>query len=863
MAINKKLIHFKTKAAFDNEYKAGNILETSICWIKDSQQIFTHDWGLQGVTPELLEKLDLLEEEIKEIKNSLYEDPTNGYDYVDMGEAGIWATCNIGASTPTDYGLYFQWGDIQGYSQEQIGVDKQFNSDFTDYKFSDEAESYSVPNFIKYNQNEIYGKDGFTDELTILQPEDDAVVQNMGGNWRMPTVEDFQKLYDLCIHGPASFFNGVNCNGIIFQLKTDPSKQIFFPKAGSATNGACKRYRTDAYYWLPTIYSKNTRNAQVMYPNLNNAALSQELSQINKSIGCPIRGFMPSIPDSEKYLPKKEAEEIYATKDELNSINSDWDAKEGEKGYILNNPLIDVETGVLWLKDTVSTITDESGSGISYKSIKLKKEGMTSRDDIPEGNIKLKVGNIEKTLTYLATGNPCFVDAGDGNLAARVTTIKVSPAWTPTDNWYMKLEYRHDLYIIKSNDSVEIYTSGEIKKQIDPKYLPTVDWEAKKDDSGYIENKPFGEEIIQNDIIGLNEAELTATTVAGNGYQVTSKNNWGLLSGFKFSLNDTYKVILNGVVYDNLTILSQQGTWHLSNDYTGTASPLFEKADFEIFITNQGANITYVMVKESFNVGSIVISRKSKESIIKQLDSKYLPIVQESGDAEDKLMSQKAVTEYFATKDDLINTFEIVLDTSQGDMNALVETPEETLSKIYTALKTNPLNTIVYITIRNSFDLVQSVKADYFNILPISDEYVNEIGKSPQLMATLGNNTFLITIDARLKASVEVVSNDVVTIIDELSEKVREMEKLKNFIPLVLPNLQTLLATSDPLNESIYEELLKAIDSHRPIICQINNQYLKIVSYYKNSGNIYLIFIASDKAVNQVYIDTNRKFHIS
>lgn len=55
----------------------------------------------------------------KEINN-------NGYEYVDLGlpSGTLWATCNVGASKPSDYGLYFQWGDTIGYPKDQIGKDK-------------------------------------------------------------------------------------------------------------------------------------------------------------------------------------------------------------------------------------------------------------------------------------------------------------------------------------------------------------------------------------------------------------------------------------------------------------------------------------------------------------------------------------------------------------------------------------------------------------------------------------------------------------------------------------------------------------------------------------------------------------------
>lgn len=52
--------------------------------------------------------------------------PTNGYDYVDLGlpSGNLWVTKNIGAETPEDAGLYFQWGDTQGYTPNKQVTEK-------------------------------------------------------------------------------------------------------------------------------------------------------------------------------------------------------------------------------------------------------------------------------------------------------------------------------------------------------------------------------------------------------------------------------------------------------------------------------------------------------------------------------------------------------------------------------------------------------------------------------------------------------------------------------------------------------------------------------------------------------------------
>ena len=96
----------------------------------------------------------------------------------------MWAKKNLGAETEEDAGLYFQWGDTVGYTAEQIGSDYYgfVELSWDNYKFSVDGSS---SNFSKYNK---------TDNKTVLDLEDDAVHAMMGGNWRMPTREEFREI---------------------------------------------------------------------------------------------------------------------------------------------------------------------------------------------------------------------------------------------------------------------------------------------------------------------------------------------------------------------------------------------------------------------------------------------------------------------------------------------------------------------------------------------------------------------------------------------------------------------------------------------------------------------------------------------
>ena len=111
----------------------------------------------------------------------------NGYEYVDLGlpSGTLWAKCNIGAEKETDYGLYFQWGDVVGYKDASSG--KSFS--WSDYKYCNGSST----TLTKYNNSSSYGT---VDNLNILEPSDDAATVNMGGSWRIPSNWEYQELID-------------------------------------------------------------------------------------------------------------------------------------------------------------------------------------------------------------------------------------------------------------------------------------------------------------------------------------------------------------------------------------------------------------------------------------------------------------------------------------------------------------------------------------------------------------------------------------------------------------------------------------------------------------------------------------------
>ena len=139
---------------------------------------------------------------------------SNGHPYVDLGLSVKWATMNVGATSETDYGPYFAWGETTGYTMSQIGTDKQF--ELSDYKY------WTNGNFTKYNAS---------DGKTVLDPGDDAARANMGGDWRMPTKDEIQELIDNTTNKWFTNYNGSGVNGRKFTSKIN-GNSIFIPAAG-------------------------------------------------------------------------------------------------------------------------------------------------------------------------------------------------------------------------------------------------------------------------------------------------------------------------------------------------------------------------------------------------------------------------------------------------------------------------------------------------------------------------------------------------------------------------------------------------------------------------------------------------------
>ncbi len=160
-------------------------------------------------------------------KPTMVSGTINGHEYVDLGLSVKWAACNIGASSPSDYGNYYAWGETSTKS------------------------SYTEDN------SRTYGKD--MDDIAG-NPSYDAARANWGGSWRLPTEEEIDELVDRC---DATWTTMNGHNG--YKVTGPNGNSIFLPAAGWRYGTSLSGTGEDGYYWSSTPYESDTGCAGSLY----------------------------------------------------------------------------------------------------------------------------------------------------------------------------------------------------------------------------------------------------------------------------------------------------------------------------------------------------------------------------------------------------------------------------------------------------------------------------------------------------------------------------------------------------------------------------------------------------------------------
>ena len=198
---------------------------------------------------------------------NIVEGSSSTYEWIDLGLPSglLWASTNVGAEKPEDFGLYFAWGETQGYS----GITSEKGFYWGDYKYSSGQTSSTSTLFKGLTKYNTKSSSGTVDNLTTLEQVDDAAYTS-DKTCRMPTRAEFEEL----TANTTSVWETLNgVNGRRFTSKTN-GNSIFVPAAGICNSGSVSNIGSDAILWSSSLSESNSRDAWDLYFDSGNVNMS-------------------------------------------------------------------------------------------------------------------------------------------------------------------------------------------------------------------------------------------------------------------------------------------------------------------------------------------------------------------------------------------------------------------------------------------------------------------------------------------------------------------------------------------------------------------------------------------------------------
>lgn len=169
---------------------------------------------------------------------------SSGPEAVDLGLSVKWASYNVGATKPEEYGNYYAWGETTTKSNYEWSTYKWFNG--------------SETTVTKYNTSSSYGT---VDNRTQLEMQDDAARANWGGKWRMPTRAEFAELIHNCTW---TWTTQDGKNGYKVTSKNNENS-IFLPAAGARDGTSVENLGSSGYYWSSSLDNTDSRDSRCFY----------------------------------------------------------------------------------------------------------------------------------------------------------------------------------------------------------------------------------------------------------------------------------------------------------------------------------------------------------------------------------------------------------------------------------------------------------------------------------------------------------------------------------------------------------------------------------------------------------------------
>ena len=207
--------------------------------------VYTKDGLRQDYQSENVDSIVFYEKVVGDIEPGGSDNFIDGHEYVDLGlPSGLkWATCNVGASKPEEYGGYYAWGETTTKNSYRLAT----------YKWCEGTKSTMT----KYCTQSNYGT---VDSLTTLTSSDDVATIKWGSKWRIPTEEEMEELVKNCT------WTWATQGGKKGMTVTGPNgNSIFLPATGLRDDTDVFYREKYGYYWSATLGEFTSATACNLY----------------------------------------------------------------------------------------------------------------------------------------------------------------------------------------------------------------------------------------------------------------------------------------------------------------------------------------------------------------------------------------------------------------------------------------------------------------------------------------------------------------------------------------------------------------------------------------------------------------------
>ncbi len=467
--------------------------------------------------------------------------------YVDLGLSVYWASCNIGANTPEEYGNYYAWGEI----------DTKDNYSWSTYKWKRNNDNL----LSKYCTDGVYG---LFDNRADLEYEDDIARSIYGDNWQLPSEADWLELENNC-YWEWTTINGIDGWLITSMIEGYKDKSIFLPASGIIKGKKLESAGFSTHYWTSALKESYPRTATTMSLD----SLGHGTMALERCYGLPVR---PVSISRDWYNNAS----IILSRDQMTTFPGYYFSLSAS---VLNGDTVYHVPG-RWSSDnpTIATV-DQNGLVYSISAGTANIYYYISIDSISYINSKC-------TVTVLSDESEiehCFVDLG---LSVNWATFNMG-ALTPQDNGFYycwgDITPKTDINNPKYN-AADKYVYGDFKKaELDPEddvahVIWKGDWRMPTyeemlelyDNCTWIRTIQNGKPgfIVRSNVSGYSDRSIFLPTINGYRYNYYG-DGWYWTSSIDRDSYNTY----NSAYYLSL---GDYNYHDISSNYMGTA--LFVRA---------------------------------------------------------------------------------------------------------------------------------------------------------------------------------------------------------------------------------------------------------------------------------------------